>query len=412
MKAEIITIGDEILIGQIIDTNSGWLSQQLTNLGIDVLKSSSISDTPSAIHKALDSAMQEAQLIILTGGLGPTKDDLTKKTLADYFGHEMYFDQDLFLKISSYFKKLGIPVTELIRQQCYMPENIEILDNKMGTAPGMLFKKENTWIVSMPGVPYEMKWIFENQLLELLKAQYPEYGNIYYRTIRTVGMGESRIAEKIDDILDQMPEDISMAYLPSIGQVKLRLTTKGDKSNFAIVDEYVEKISARLGGLIFGFDNILLEAALQQAFVDKGLTLATAESCTGGFLANKIVSVSGASSYYIGSVISYDNRVKTDVLNVPEAVLENHGAVSEETVLAMLDGLLDLTRADVGVSISGIAGPGGGTVEKPVGTIWIAWGTKGNMMTKKLQLSKDRQKNIEYTTVVAMNSLRMLLTEL
>ena len=412
MKAEIITIGDEILIGQIIDTNSTWLSQQLTSLGIDVLKTSSISDDPDAINKALDLSLTEADLVLLTGGLGPTKDDLTKKTLADYFGHSMYFDQDLFFKISSYLKKLGLPVTELIRQQCFMPSDIELLENKMGTAPGMLFKKENKWIVSMPGVPYEMKWIFEHSLLELLKQQYPEYGNIYYRTIHTVGMGETRIAEKIDDILEEMPESISMAYLPSLGQVRLRLTTKGDKSLFELVDSYVEKISARLGGLIFGFDDVKLEAVLQKSYSDKGLSLATAESCTGGFLANKIVSVSGASNYYIGSVISYDNRVKTDVLNVKQEILDQHGAVSEETVLAMLKGLLELTRADVGISISGIAGPGGGTVEKPVGTIWLAWGTKSNMKTRKLQLSKDRQKNIEYTTVVAMNSLRMLLTEL
>jgi len=412
MKAIIITIGDEILLGQIMDTNSVWLSQQLATLGIDLIRSATVSDKESEIIKSLDNTLPDADLILITGGLGPTKDDITKKTLAEYFKLDMVFDQDLFLTISNYFKKMGLPLTEMVRQQCYMPTNIQKLKNGMGTAPGMLFKHQDKWIVSMPGVPYEMKWIFENSLLSLLKEQYPEYGNIYFRTIHTVGMGESRIAELITDITDTLPKEISLAFLPSVGHVKLRLTSKEDKSFFTLVDEYVDKISERLKHLVYGYDNIRLEEALKRDFLEKGLTLSTAESCTGGYLAHRIVSASGASEYYMGTIVAYDYRLKTELLNVSNDLLDNYGAVSEECVLAMLDGLLQSTKSDLGVAISGIAGPGGGTVEKPVGTIWMAYGNSKNKKTKKLQLSKDRQKNIEYTTVAAMNSLRLFLTEL
>ncbi len=412
MKAAIITIGDEILIGQIIDTNSVWLSQQLISMGVDILETCSISDEKNAILDAVERLIEKVDLILVTGGLGPTKDDITKKVLADYFSLPMAFDQTLFNKIGSYFKKIGIPVTEMHRQQCYMPEGIIQLENKMGTAPGMLFQTGSKMLVSMPGVPYEMKWIFENSFTPVLYEHHPELGNIYHRTIKTAGIGETSLAEKIEDITDKLPPDISLAFLPSLGHVKLRLTTKTSSTNNQIVDDFVDIIAQRLGHLVYGFDGISIEQALMRDFKERSLTVATAESCTGGYIAHRITSAPGSSDYYVGSVVAYDNSVKTDTLNVPKDIINSHGAVSEQSVLAMLDGVLELTGADVAVTTSGIAGPGGGSVSKPVGTIWLAWGNKTNQRTKKLQLSKDRLKNIEFTSIVAMNSLRLFLTEL
>ncbi len=412
MKACIVTIGDEILIGQIIDSNSVWLSQQLTNLGIDVVRMMSISDDDPAISSALDECLAISDIVLLTGGLGPTKDDITKKSLAQYFKRNMVFDQELFDKICAYFNKLGIPVTELHRQQCYMPSDIVTLKNNMGTAPGMLFKEGSQWIVSMPGVPYEMKHIFSEALLPELKENIPSLDSIYYRTIRTAGVGETRLVELVSDIIDELPRQISLAYLPSLGHVKLRLTTKEANAYSNQLDGFVDRISERLGIKVYGYDNIILEEALKRDFEKTGLSLATAESCTGGFLAHRITSISGSSSYFLGSIVSYSNDMKKNLLGVKAQTLKVHGAVSEETVLEMLDGVLKATGAAIGVSVSGIAGPGGGSVEKPVGTIWLAWGNKEKKKTRKLQLSKDRLKNIEYTSVAAMNSLRLFLTEL
>lgn len=412
MKAAIVTIGDEILMGQIIDTNSVWLSQQLTTLGIDVTFTMSVSDKEESILSVLDTGLDKVDLLFLTGGLGPTKDDITKKTLASYFKLELSFDQALYERIADYFKMRGIPLTELHRLQCYMPEGITTLQNNMGTAPGMLFDKNNKWVISMPGVPYEMKHIFSEALLPLLKTHYPEYGNIYFRTIRTAGVGETRIAELIEDITDKLPDEISLAFLPSLGHVKLRLTSKAAGAFREQLDEYVEKIAQRLSHLVYGFDSISLENALLRDFLAKGKTLSIAESCTGGFLAHRITSVPGSSEYFLGSIVSYADALKENILNVDPSIIQEHGAVSEQTVLAMLRGVLELTGSDLAVSISGVAGPGGGTEEKPVGTIWMAWGTIENQKTIKLQLGKDRLKNIEYTAVAAMNSLRLFLTEL
>lgn len=412
MKASIITIGDEILMGQIIDTNTVWISQQLTTLGVDVLQSLSISDDENAIKSTLDFQLAQSDLLIITGGLGPTKDDITKKTLAEYFGLDMVFDQDLFSRICSYFEKIRIPVTEMHRQQCYMPDGIIQLENKMGTAPGMLFEINNKIILSLPGVPYEMKSIFSAGFLDYFKKHYPEYGNIYFRTIKTAGVGETRIAELIEDITERMPSNISLAFLPSLGHVKLRLTSKSDKSLFPVVDSYTDEIAKRLNLLVYGFDNISLEQALLNAFREKALTLSTAESCTGGFLSHRITSVPGSSEYFLGSVISYSDTLKQKLLFVPESTIKTHGAVSEQTVKAMVNGALEVCGSDIAIAISGIAGPGGGSVEKPVGTIWMAWGNRERQLTRKLQLTKDRNKNIEYTAVAAMNSLRLFLTEL
>ncbi len=409
MKATIVTIGDEILIGQITDTNSAWLGNELALLGIHVLEMMTIPDKTEAIHKALDRALESSELVVMTGGLGPTKDDITKKAIADYVGSELYLDQDLVKKIEGYFNSRNIPFLEAHQAQCYMPTQAKSLTNDMGTAPGMLFEKDGKYILSMPGVPYEMKYIFtESFIPELAKLKSDEF-KIYHKTIRTVGMGETRIAEAIEDLVEELPADISMSYLPSLGEVKLRLTSRSLVDQSSIVDAFVERIAERIPKLIFGYDKITLPEALQRDMTAQGLTLSTAESCTGGFLAHKLTSAAGSSQYYMGSIIAYDYEPKKSMLKVKSETLEKHGAVSEETVLEMLSGLLDKFGTDLGIAISGIAGPGGGLPNKPVGTIWLAWGSKEHQRTHMLQLSKDRQKNIEYTAVAGMNAIRKFI---
>ena len=406
MKGIIVTIGDEILIGQITDTNSAWLGREMSNLGIDVIGMMTIPDKTPDIHRALDLTKAQADIIIMTGGLGPTKDDITKKALAEYFDSDMYLDEKLLARIKAYFDKREIPFLESHEVQCYMPTRAINLFNKLGTAPGMLFSEKGLHVLSMPGVPYEMKWIFENSFKPEFEKLNLDKRHIYHKTIKTVGVGESRIAEQISDIIENLPEDISMSYLPSIGQVKLRLTSRSEEDKSTVVNKYVSQIEERIPKLIFGYDQTTLAESLQNLLIEKGLTLSTAESCTGGYLAHQLTLVPGSSKYYMGSIVAYDYTPKKELLNVKSSTLENTGAVSEETVTEMLQGLLDKFNTDLGVAISGIAGPGGGTPEKPVGTIWLAYGSRHEIKTKKLQVAKDRELNIKYTAVAAMNRLR------
>ncbi|NNE26689.1 MAG: competence/damage-inducible protein A [Saprospiraceae bacterium] len=410
MKASIVTIGDEILLGQLVDTNSTWLADNLTQESVVIQNVLSISDKLEDIVESLELLSSASDLIIVTGGLGPTKDDVTKKALAEFMNTDMYFDETMFNKITAYFEKVGFTLTEAHRLQCYLPKGIEVLENKMGTAPGMYFTQKGTHILSLPGVPYEMKWIFENSFLPLLKSINNLGVPTLHRTIRTVGIGETRVEAKIRDIIDELPEGLSVAYLPGLGQVKVRLTARGQNAQDDVMEKYKTKLTNALGDYVYGFEKTLLEQALMDVFVRKGKTLATAESCTGGQIAAKIVSVSGSSKYFLGGSVSYSNEMKRIHLGVQEETLIEQGAVSEQTVIEMLDGLLQSSGADIGVAVSGIAGPGGGTPDKPVGTVWLAWGSKGERHTEKLQLGKDRIKNIEYTTVVAMNRLRLFLT--
>ena len=411
MKASIITIGDEILLGQLVDTNSAWLADKLSYDSIVVHKVLSISDTLEAIEDALSQLTLESDLVLITGGLGPTKDDVTKKAIANFLNTELYFDQNLYEKIAAYFKKLGFTLTDAHKEQCYLPQGAELLENKMGTAPGMYFKFEGKHIISMPGVPYEMKWIYEHSFLPRLREINGAGVKTMHRTVRTVGIGETRVEAKIEHIIKKLPEGLKVAYLPGLGQVKVRLTARGANAQALILDKYKAEIVETLGDYVYGFEKTSLEEALLNIFVEKNKTLATAESCTGGNIAHKIVSIPGSSRYFLGGSVSYSNDMKRIHLGVRDETLENHGAVSEETVIEMLSGLLKSSNADIGVAVSGIAGPGGGTSEKPVGTVWLAWGSMEKQYTEKLQLGKDRLKNIEYTTVVAMNRLRLFLTQ-
>ena len=412
MKGTIVTIGDEILLGQITDTNSAWLGNRLNMIGIDVIGMATISDKIEDIHQALNQYMAVSDLVVMTGGLGPTKDDITKKALAEYFDSGLSMDEGLKAKVKGYFDKRNIPFLEAHEVQCLMPDGATSLTNNMGTAPGMLFENDGKYVLSMPGVPYEMKYIFEQSFVPKWQEMVAADTFISHKTIRTIGMGESRIAEQIEDIVDALPAHISMSYLPSLGEVKLRLTARASEDLSDQVEFYSQQIENRIPDLVYGYGKMSIAEAVKRDIKAKGLSLSTAESCTGGYLAHKLTAIPGSSAYYMGSIIAYDNRIKRESLGVTQSTLDTHGAVSEETVIEMLKGLLSKFNTDIGISISGIAGPGGGTPDKPVGTIWLAYGSASDYKTKKLNLAKSRLLNIQYTAVYAMNALRRYVNSL
>lgn len=409
-KAIILTIGDELLIGQTIDTNSAWMGEQLNALGIHIEEKIAISDTREGIVSGLERAMEKGDIVLITGGLGPTKDDITKKVMADHFGMGMRFDEPTWHRIEKLFTRWGRSTTEAHKAQCYMPDGVKILDNKMGTAPGMLFEIDGKILISMPGVPYEMKYIMEHSVLPLIKKTYTSQA-IVHHTILTAGEGESRIADKIEKVVDQFPDHISIAYLPNLGMVKLRLTARGENESKLKLDlvYYGQKIEAILGDLVFGYDKESLASVIGKLAIQKKLKIATAESCTGGLVASKLVSVPGSSAYFEGSVVTYSYELKRKLLGVSQEILDTHGAVSEETVIEMVNGGIKYLDVDIVIAISGIAGPGGGTEEKPVGTVWIACGNKDKVETILINASKDRDKNIQYASNFAMNLLRKFL---
>ncbi len=410
MKVHIITIGDEILIGQIVDTNSAWMGQLLNSNGIRISGITTVGDNYEDIQIALRRGFDKADAVLMTGGLGPTKDDVTKKALIDYFDVEYVFSQVSYDRILKMAEKWGRPTTEAHREQCYMPSNAELLTNKMGTAPGMWFEDNGKVLVSMPGVPYEMKYLMECEVVPRLVQRFP-IGPIAHRTIHTIGEGESRIADRIKDFEAALPENIKLAYLPNLGRVRLRLTGMDAKQDLLeqALDAKVKELLPLVEDLVFGFDITSIEIEIGRLLQERGLRLATAESCTGGYLAHLITSISGSSAYYVGSVIAYANEVKIQQLGVQSITLEQHGAVSEVTVIEMAEGLLKRYPADIAIAISGIAGPNGGTPEKPVGTIWMAIASKDQVHTRKLQLGKDRIRNIQYTAIQALNLVRLFV---
>lgn len=410
MKAAILAIGDELLIGQTIDTNSAWIGQNLYELNIEVIESRSISDEAEAIKRNLDELLPISDLILITGGLGPTRDDITKVTLAEYFGSPLAFHEETFARLTELFRNFGREPQDVHRIQCHLPTECEILKNRMGTAPGMLFEHHGKQIISMPGVPYEMKSIMTQEVLPRIEGKV--FGAIYHKTIMTAGEGESYIADMIQDILDQMPPYMSIAYLPSLGTVRLRVTARGDHRPALKleVDAVVDRLVQKLGTIAYGYDGLSLEENLMKLCNQHNVKLTTAESCTGGYVAHRITGVSGSSSYFVGGVVTYSNEHKMKHLGVEETTLTKHGAVSEETVREMAKGALDYADANLSISISGIAGPTGGSDLKPIGLIWMCVGsTNGPLYSFKIQASKDRLKNIEYAGNKALNALRLYI---
>lgn len=410
MLAEIITIGDEILIGQIVDTNSAWMAQQLNLIGIKVKQITSVSDDAEHIIEALQAAGKRAKIILVTGGLGPTKDDITKLTLARYFNMGFRRDEDTLKHIESIFARLNRPMIELNKQQADVPDGCIVIQNKNGTAPCMWFEQNERIVISMPGVPFEMMYLMEEEILPRLKSGF-NLPAIVHKTILTANIGESFLATEIESIEDTLPAHIKLAYLPKLGQVRLRLSGSGsDESDLKReIEAYAQQIIAKIKQYVVIEDDIALEKAVLNVMEASGLTLSTAESCTGGYIAHLITKHPGCSTVYKGGAVVYANEIKQSVLGVTQATLNDFGAVSEQTVREMAEGALKHFKTDYAISVSGIAGPGGDMPGKPVGTVWIAVASTHRTVSKLHQFGSKRLQNIERS---ASSALMMLLNEL
>ncbi len=411
MNAHIITIGDEILIGQIVDTNSAWMAQQLNLQGIRVAEILSVSDQKQHILDTLAHSEKHADIVLITGGLGPTKDDITKHTLCQYFNTELEFREEVWEHIVRLFAKFNRIPTDAQRTQAEQPKTATILPNKVGTASGMWFEHNGVVFISMPGVPFEMQYLMENEVLPRLRER-REGLPIVHRTVQTACIGESDLAAMIEQFENNLPDFVKLAYLPALSQVRLRLTGIHKDEGFlnTFLDSKVDELKLLLGNHIFGYEKDSLEVVVGRLLRESGKTLGTAESCTGGYIAHLITSVAGSSAYFEGSIVSYSNNVKETILGVQPETLREHGAVSEQTVREMAQNALKVLQVDYALSVSGIAGPDGGTPEKPVGTVWYALASKdGRVVAEKLKFGRDRQKNIHLTSVYILNNLRKFI---
>lgn len=412
MLAEIITIGDEILIGQIVDTNSAWMAKQLNLIGVSVKQITSVSDEQTHILEALAQAEKRADVILITGGLGPTKDDITKVTLAKYFNMGFKRDAAAYENVKAIFAKNNRPLIAINEQQADVPDGCDVIVNKHGTAPCMWFNQNSKIFVSMPGVPFEMMYLMDDEILPRIKKQF-KLPAIVHKTILTAGIGESFLAQQIEDIETGLPPHIKLAYLPKLGQVRLRLSAKGDNESVLKleINQHANKLINRIKDYVVADEDIPLEKAILNEMEARGLTLSTAESCTGGYLAHLITQNPGCSTVYAGGAITYSNELKQSVLGVKPDTLNRFGAVSEETVVEMAEGALKHFKTDYAIAVSGIAGPDGGTSEKPVGMVWIAVANKNKTIAKVFKFSNKRAQNIERAAVSALNTLLNLLKE-
>jgi len=409
--ASIITIGDELLIGQVIDTNSAWIAQELNKIGIAIKHRVAVGDVWEDIWQALDEESKHASIVLITGGLGPTSDDITKPLLCKYFGGTLITDKDTLTHVTNIFENiLKRPMLEVNKKQAEVPDVCTVLKNERGTAPGMLFEKEGKVFISLPGVPHEMKWIVSNEVLPLLPKKF-NTGFIEHRTLLTAGIGESFLAEFIKEEEAQLPSNIKLAYLPNYGIVRLRLSASGSEKEALnlLLDTHFSILIQKVSPYLVIDKDMPLEAVVANLLIEKGKTVATAESCTGGYIAHLLTSISGASAYFKGSVVSYDNEVKNKVLHVPSQVLANQGAVSEETVRAMAENVRELMNTDFSIAVSGIMGPDGGTELKPVGMVWIAIASDENTIAKRFDFKFTRERNIQLTAINALNMLRLII---
>jgi len=409
--AEIVTIGDEILYGQITDTNSQWISAELDKIGVKTIRKSSVGDDKQQILNILQEASQRADIILMTGGLGPTKDDITKKTLAEFFNAEMVINETALAQVEKFFKERELPILETNRQQAAIPANATYITNREGTAPGMWFEQNGKIFISMPGVPREMKVLMEEQMIPRIQ-EFFQTPVIFHRIIKTFGKGESQIADIIQDWEDNLPENIKLAYLPNYGHVRLRLTGVGqdEETLKQQVFDQEAKVTPLIQKYIYGYDQETLEENLGELLVKHNKTVATAESCTGGYLAHLFTKVPGSSRYLMGGIVAYSNEIKMNRLGVKEETLKEHGAVSEATIREMAENVREKFGTDIGVASSGVAGPGGGSKEKPVGTVWIAYADKNGTYSRKLMLTPNRQLNITVSANVILDLIRKKVT--
>ncbi len=408
IRAEVITIGDEILYGQITDTNTQWISYEIDQIGIKTIRKSSVGDSEEEILTILHEAEKRADIIFITGGLGPTKDDITKKTLCTYFGSELVLNQDALEDVRAFYHKRNRELNDINRQQAYLPNNCTRIPNKQGTAPGMWFERNGKIFISMPGVPHEMRGMMSDFILDELKKKI-KLSTIQHRIIRTIGVPESMLAEKIEKWEIALPEYMKLAYLPSIGQVKLRLSGWG-KNDITLQEEMQEQIiqvTPLIQEFIYSEKDQEIEEVIGELLIKHNKKIAFAESCTGGYISHSLTKIPGSSQYFNGCIIPYQNEFKINNLGVKKETIAQHGAVSEETVREMATQVRLLFKSDIGIASTGIAGPGGATPEKPVGTIWIAYADEKKVVTKKLLLGGTRLINIQGTAMAVFNLVRM-----
>lgn len=412
MEVSIIAIGDELLIGQVTDTNSGWIAREISPEGWHVRNIRVVADNANEIKKAIQDAFAETSVIITTGGLGPTKDDITKQTLLEYFGGEMIYDNNVERNVREVVAKRNLKINALTAAQAYVPSSCKVIQNRVGTAPIMWFEKDGKVLVSMPGVPFEMQEMMHSEVFPLLKKHFKRNEIVEYRTFIVVGYSESALATYLDDFEKKIPEGIHLAYLPKPGLVRLRLTAIG--KNQSELHTYLEELSAELKSLL-GKNLICDEDKMPHEILgtllrQQNLTLATAESCTGGNIAHEITTVPGASAYFKGAVVSYANDVKTGILGIDKGTIDTLGAVSEPVVRQMAEHVAERLHADCAIATSGIAGPDGGTADKPIGTVWIAATAKGETHTELFHFAGNRERVINHATMTAeIMLIKMLL---
>ena len=405
--ANLLSIGDELLIGQVINTNVAWLSAQLHEAGFRIHLHISVADTTEDIIQGLSRVSAGADLVLVTGGLGPTKDDLTIDAIAEFFNDEIAFHEETFTRLTTTMTRFGRDVKANQRHQCMLPSRAEVFNNDMGTAPGMYFEEGEKRYFFMPGVPFEMKHLFSDRLMPRLYADGWIQNHIQTTTILTAGIGEATLEQQISDIVDSFPTGLGISYLPGKAQVRLRLTAHHLPDS--VVADYRDKLVKRLGTGVFGYETDTLEQVIGRILKSNGWTVGCAESCTGGNVSAMITSVPGASAYFKGSIISYANEIKNGVLGVSTETLEQHGAVSKACVREMVAGALRVLEVDVVVAISGVAGPDGGSEDKPVGTVFIGVGDRNEIKVKRLNATKSRTINIDYFSSFALNLLRLFL---
>ncbi|RUA27592.1 MAG: competence/damage-inducible protein A [Bacteroidetes bacterium] len=398
---DIVSIGDELLIGQVINSNASWMGQN---------RMLAIADTREAILNTLEDCANKARVVLITGGLGPTKDDLTKDVACEFFGSKLVLNTEVRNHVANFFEKRGFDLTKLNYWQAMVPDNCQVIPNAVGTAPGMYFEKDNVHYLFMPGVPMEMKYIMQSWAIPFFKEVCNPKAYVE-KTVLTHGMGESFLADKIADWENNLPDYFSLAYLPSPGRVRLRISARGENQEVLQkeLELQIEKLKQNLGNLFYGYNDDTLEEVVGKLLLKHNATLSTAESCTGGLIAHKITTIPGSSKYFKGSVVAYANEIKERVLNVKAADLEEYGAVSEQVVLQMADNVQNIYKTDYALAVSGIAGPDGGSEEKPVGTVWIALAGSDKVVARKFLFGGERVRNIDWAYQSALNMLRLEL---
>jgi nicotinamide-nucleotide amidase len=406
LSATIITIGDELLIGQTIDTNSAWIASSLNEIGITIQRRVAVGDEWNAIWKGLEEESKIADVILITGGLGPTSDDITKPLLCEFFGGKLVTNQAALDNVVDIFtKKLQRPLLDRNLKQAEVPDNCVVIQNKRGTAPGMWFEKNDVIFVSMPGVPHEMKGMMDDYVIPALLKRF-DVPPIQHRTLLTAGIGESFLAEKLQKFETDLPSTIKLAYLPNYGMVRLRLTSLDPSIDATIMDQWFENLKSYTADFLVFDEDITLQAAIAKKLNSSGKTLAIAESCTGGYISHLITQMAGSSQFFLGGVVSYSNEMKQDALEVPENILKEYGAVSTQTVERMAEGVRKLAKADFGLATSGIMGPTGGTDVKPVGFVCVGFSSEEKTISTTFQFRFDRKRNIELTAVNALDFMR------